>query len=51
MQEIVFFSGQIYTASTNITQPPVVTVATNLKSVTGIRRGRGHAAGFLIQPT
>ena len=33
MQEIAFFSGKIYTAGTNFTRPPVMTVATNLDSV------------------
>ena len=32
MQEITLFFGKIYTAGTNITRPPVVTVATNLNS-------------------
>ena len=32
MQEISLFSGKIYTAGTNFTRPPVVTVATNLNS-------------------
>ena len=32
MQEIALFSGKIYTAGTNFTRPPVVTVATNLNS-------------------
>ena len=32
MREIALFSGKIYTASTNFTRPPVVTVATNLNS-------------------
>ena len=33
MREIALFSGKIYTAGTNFTRPPVVTVATNLNSV------------------
>ena len=33
IQEIALFSGKIYTAGTNFTRPPVVTVATNLNSV------------------
>ena len=33
MPKIVLFSGKIYTAGTNFTRPPVVTVATNLNSV------------------
>ena len=33
MREIVLFSGKIYTAGTNFTQPLVMTVATNLNSV------------------
>ena len=32
MREIALFSGKIYTAGTNFTRPPVVTVATNLNS-------------------
>ena len=32
MGEIALFSGKIYTAGTNFTRPPVVTVATNLNS-------------------
>ena len=32
MREIVLFSGKIYTPVTNLTRPPVVTVATNLNS-------------------
>ena len=32
MRQIALFSGEIYTAGTNFTQPPVVTVATNLNS-------------------
>ena len=32
MQEINLFSGKIYTASTNFTRPPVITIATNLNS-------------------
>ena len=36
MREIVLFSGKIYTAGTNLTRPPVVTVATNLNSATYI---------------
>ena len=32
MREIVLFSRKIYTAGTNFTRPPVVTVATNLNS-------------------
>ena len=32
MQEIALFSRKIYTAGTNFTRPPVVTVATNLNS-------------------
>ena len=32
MREIALFSGKIYTAETNFTRPPVVTVATNLNS-------------------
>ena len=32
MQEIALFSGKFYTAGTNFTRPPVVTVATNLNS-------------------
>ena len=32
MREIALFSGEIYTAGTNFTRPPVVTVATNLNS-------------------
>ena len=31
-QEIALFSWKIYTAGTNFTRPPVVTVATNLNS-------------------
>ena len=33
MPEIALFSGKIYTAGTNFTRPPVVTVATNLNSL------------------
>ena len=33
MREIALFSGKIYTAGTNFTRPPVMTVATNLDSV------------------
>ena len=33
MREIELFSGKIYTAGTNFTRPPFVTVATNLNSV------------------
>ena len=32
MREIALFSGKIYTAGTNFTRLPVVTVATNLNS-------------------
>ena len=32
IREIALFSGKIYIAGTNFTQPPVVTVATNLNS-------------------
>ena len=32
MRGIALFSGKIYTAGTNFTRPPVVTVATNLNS-------------------
>ena len=32
MGEIVLFSRKIYTAGKNFTRPPVVTVATNIKS-------------------
>ena len=32
MLKIALFSGKIYTAGTNFTRPPVVTVATNLNS-------------------
>ena len=32
MREIALFTGKIYTAGTNFTRPPVVTVATNLNS-------------------
>ena len=32
MREIALFSGKIYTAGTNFTRPPAVTVATNLSS-------------------
>ena len=32
MREIALLSGKSYTAGTNFTQPPVVTVATNLNS-------------------
>ena len=32
MRDIALFSREIYTAGTNFTQPPVVTVATNLNS-------------------
>ena len=32
MREIALFSGKIYTAGTNFTRSPVVTVATNLNS-------------------
>ena len=33
MREIALFSWKLYTAGTNFTQPPVVTIATNLNSV------------------
>ena len=33
LQGNALFSGQIYTANTNFTRPPVMTVATNFKSV------------------
>ena len=33
MREIALVSGEFYTAGTNFTRPPVVTVATNFKSV------------------
>ena len=36
MQEIALFSGKIYTAGTNFTRPPVVTVATNLNSASQV---------------
>ena len=36
MHEIALFSGNIYTAGTNFTRPPVVTVATNLNSELGM---------------
>ena len=36
MRDIALFSRQIYTAGTNFTRPPVVTVATNLNSDKGI---------------
>ena len=35
MQESRLFSGQIYTAGTNFTRPPVATVVTNLNFVVG----------------
>ena len=36
MQEIALFSGKVNTAGTNFTRPPVVTVATNLNSASGV---------------
>ena len=43
MQEIALISRKIYTAGTNFTRPPVVTVATNLNSVCSIfSRGQNY---------
>ena len=38
MRDIALISRKIYTAGTNFTRPPVVTVATNLNSAKGFKR-------------
>ena len=49
MREITLFSGKIYTAGTNFTRPPVVTVATNLNSGKGARMRKAMACACAKQ--
>ena len=46
MREIALFSGKIYTAGTNFTRPPAVTVATNLNSD---NKSKKAGTTFLVQ--
>ena len=46
VQENALFSGKIYTAGNIFTRPPVVTVATNFKSVSYITESHDPLAGL-----